>query len=78
MPMPPWNGWGSIPTEVKNRDISEKISAGGVAAAIESASGKTGAPCGACREFMALLMPRKYKDVDLTALAHYPSIAITS
>ena len=24
--------------------------------------GKTGAPCGACREFMVQLMPGKYKD----------------
>ena len=91
------------------RDISERISAGGVAAAIESASGKiytgvcvdtssslgicaernamfnmitngeneirrvlaimpdgkTGAPCGACREFMAQLMQGKYHDVEI-------------
>lgn len=26
--------------------------------------GKTGAPCGACRELMAQLMPDKYKDVE--------------
>ena len=91
------------------RDISERISAGGVAAAIESASGKiytgvcvdtssslgicaernamfnmitngeneikrvlaimpngkTGAPCGACREFMAQLMIGRYHEVEL-------------
>ena len=91
------------------RDISERISAGGVAAAIESTSGKiytgvcvdtssslgicaernamfnmitngeneirrvlaimpngkTGAPCGACREFMAQLMIGKYEFVEI-------------
>ena len=91
------------------RDISERISAGGVAAAIESTSGKiytgvcvdtssslgicaernamfnmitngeneirrvlaimpngkTGAPCGACREFMAQLMIGKYESVEI-------------
>ena len=91
------------------RDISESISAGGVAAAIESASGKiytgvcvdtscslgicaernamfnmitngeneikrvlaimpngkTGAPCGACREFMAQLMIGRYHEVEI-------------
>ena len=91
------------------RDISERISAGGVAAAIESTSGKiytgvcvdtssslgicaernamfnmitngeneirrvlaimpngkTGAPCGACREFMAQLMIGKYELVEI-------------
>ena len=91
------------------RDISERISAGGVAAAIESAggkiytgvcigtssslgicaernvmfnmitngeneirrvlaimpNGKTGAPCGACREFMAQLMIGKYESVEI-------------
>ena len=93
----------------KPRDISERIYAGGVAAAIESVSGKiytgvcvdissslgicaernamfnmitsgeneirrvlaimpngkTGAPCGACREFMAQLMIGKYKLVEI-------------
>ena len=93
----------------KPRDISERISAGGVAAAIESAcgkiytgvcidtssslgicaernamfqmitngeneirrvlaimpDGKTGAPCGACREFMAQLMPGRYQKVEI-------------
>ena len=92
-----------------DRDISKLISAGGVAAAVESASGKiyvgvcvdtactlgicaernaifnmitngedkirkvlalmgngkTGAPCGACREFMAQLMPDDYKNIEL-------------
>lgn len=91
------------------REISDRIYVGGVAATIESASGKiytgvcvdtssslgicaernamfnmitngeneirrvlaimpdgkTGAPCGACREFMAQLMIGKYKDVDI-------------
>ena len=91
------------------REISERIDAGGVAAAIESASGriytgvcvdtssslgicaernamfnmitngeneirrvlaimpdgKTGAPCGACREFMAQLMTGRYQDVEI-------------
>lgn len=91
------------------RDISERISAGGVAAAIESASGKiytgvcvdtssslgicaernamfnmitngeneikrvlaimpngkTGAPYGACREFMAQLMIGRYHEVEI-------------
>ena len=91
------------------RDISERISAGGVAAAIESASGKiytgvcidtssslgicaernaifnmltngeqeirkvvaimpngkSGAPCGACRELMVQLMPKTYKQVEI-------------
>ena len=91
------------------RDISARISAGGVTAAIESASGKiytgvcvdtssslgicaersamfnmitngeneirrvlavmpngkTGAPCGACREFMAQLMIGKYESVEI-------------
>ena len=91
------------------RDISERISAGGVAAAVESGSGKlytgvcidtssslgicaernalfnmitngedeirrvlaimpdgkTGAPCGACREFMAQLMPGRYQSVEI-------------
>lgn len=91
------------------RDISEMISAGGVAAAIESASGKiymgvcvdtactlgicaernaifnmitngeheikkvlalmpngkTGAPCGVCRELMTQLMPGDYQDIEI-------------
>lgn len=93
----------------KPRELSERISAGGVAAAIESASGKiytgvcidtssslgicaernamfhmitageneirrvlaimpdgkTGAPCGACREFMAQLMMGKKESVEI-------------
>lgn len=28
-------------------------------------NGKTGAPCGACREFMTQLMPDKYKDIQI-------------
>ena len=28
-------------------------------------NGKTGAPCGACRELMVQLMPEKYKDVEI-------------
>ena len=91
------------------RKISEYVEAGGVAAAILSASGKiytgvcvdtcstlgicaernaifamltageqeiskvlaimpdgrTGAPCGACRELMVQLMPEKYKDTEI-------------
>ena len=91
------------------REISERIYAGGVAAAIESVSGKiytgvcvdtssslgicaernamfnmitngeneirrvlaimpdgkTGAPCGACREFMAQLMMGRYNQVEI-------------
>ena len=29
--------------------------------------GKTGAPCGACREFVVQLMPDKYKSVEIMA-----------
>lgn len=91
------------------RNISSQISAGGVAAAIESVSnkvyvgvcidsccslgicaernaifnmitngedkikrviaimpnGRTGAPCGACRELMAQLMPNEYKNIEI-------------
>ena len=91
------------------REISDRIYAGGVAAAIESVTGriytgvcvdtscslgicaernamfhmitngeneirrvlaimpdgKTGAPCGACREFMAQLMPGRYQNVEI-------------
>lgn len=93
----------------KPREISERIYAGGVAAAIESTSGtiytgvcvdtactlgicaernamfhmithgeneirrvlaimpdgRTGAPCGACREFITQLMPRRYQSVEV-------------
>lgn len=28
-------------------------------------NGKTGAPCGACRELMVQLMPQKYKDIEI-------------
>lgn len=27
--------------------------------------GKTGAPCGACREFMVQLIPNKYKEIEI-------------
>ena len=91
------------------REISNRIYAGGVAAAIETVSGKiytgvcvdtscslgicaernamfsmitdgesevrrvlaimpdgkTGAPCGACREFMAQLMPGRYQEIEI-------------
>ena len=91
------------------KEISDRIYAGGVAAAVESVSGKiytgvcvdtscilgicaernamfnmitngeneikrvlaimpdgnTGAPCGACREFMTQLMPGKYQNVEI-------------
>lgn len=91
------------------RDVSDRIFAGGVAAAVESKSGKiyvgvsvdtscslgvcaernaifnmltngeneirrllaimpdgkTGAPCGACREFMTQLMPGHYHDIEI-------------
>lgn len=91
------------------RVISERIYAGGVAAAVESASGriyvgvcvdtsctlgicaernaifnmitngeqdikrvlaimpdgKTGAPCGACREFMTQMMPGRYHNIEI-------------
>lgn len=91
------------------REISERIHAGGVAAAVESASGriyvgvcvdtsctlgicaernaifnmitngeqdikrvlaimpdgKTGAPCGACREFMTQMMPGRYHNIEI-------------
>ena len=91
------------------RIISERIEAGGVAAAVESVNGniyvgvcidtasslgicaernamfnmitngeneikrvlaimpdgKTGAPCGACREFMTQLMPGRYQNVEI-------------
>lgn len=93
----------------KERQISEYVLAGGVAAAVLSASGKiytgvcidtcstlgicaernaifnmitngeneitkvlalmedgkSGAPCGACRELMVQLMPQKYKNVEI-------------
>ncbi len=91
------------------REISERIYAGGVAAAVESASGriyvgvcvdtsctlgicaernaifnmitngeqdikrvlaimpdgKTGAPCGGCREFMTQMMPGRYHNIEI-------------
>lgn len=105
-----WNKLYNSALAVQNgRRISEYVEAGGVAAAIESASGKiytgvcvdtcstlgicaernaifnmltcgedeirrvlaimpngkTGAPCGACRELMVQLMPKKYKDIEI-------------
>ena len=91
------------------RRVSEQVDAGGVAAAVEAASGKiytgvcvdtasslgvcaernaifnmltngenelrrvlaimpggkTGAPCGACRELMAQLMPGRYREIEI-------------
>jgi len=105
-----WNEMYEAAKTVQNfRVISDKIEAGGVAAAIESASGriyvgvcvdtactlgicaernaifnmitngeseikrvlaimpdgKTGAPCGACRELMAQLMSGHYQNVEI-------------
>ena len=105
-----WNKLYEAAKAVQNpREISERIYAGGVAAAIESVSGKiytgvcvdtssslgicaernamfnmitngeneirrvlaimpdgkTGAPCGACREFMAQLMMGRYNQVEI-------------
>lgn len=105
--------WEDLYKAAKNvqnpREISERIYAGGVAAAIEAASGKiytgvcvdtsctlgicaernaifnmitngdsevkrvlaimsdgkTGAPCGACRELMTQLMPKYYQHVEI-------------
>lgn len=105
--------WEDLYKAAKNvqnpREISERIYAGGVAAAIEAASGKiytgvcvdtsctlgicaernaifnmitngdsevkrvlaimsdgkTGAPCGACRELMTQLMPKSYQHVEI-------------
>ena len=105
-----WKQLHEAAKKVQNgREISERISAGGVAAAIETAAGniyvgvcvdtactlgvcaernaifnmitngeheirrvlaimpngKTGAPCGACREMMTQLMPGHYQDVQI-------------
>jgi len=105
--------WEKLYSAAKNvinsREISDKVSAGGVAAAVESVSGRiyTGVcvdtcctlgicaernalfnmitngedsfvrviaitsngkavpPCGACREFMAQLMPGGYKNIEI-------------
>lgn len=105
--------WEKLYNAAKNvqnpRDISERVSAGGVAAAIESSTGniytgvcidtscslgicaernaifnmitngeneikrvlaimpngKTGAPCGACRELMDQLMPGRYQNIEI-------------
>ncbi len=105
-----WTEMYNAAKAVQNaREISEEMSAGGVAAAVKSASGRiyvgvcvdtactlgicaernamfnmitngeneikrvlavmsdgrTGAPCGACREFMVQLMPDKYKNIEI-------------
>lgn len=105
-----WSDLYKAAKAVQNpRDISGRVSAGGVAAAIESSSGKiytgvcidtscslgicaernaifnmitngenevrrvlaimpdgkTGAPCGACREFIAQLMTGRYQNVEI-------------
>ncbi len=105
-----WEEMFNAAKAVQNdRQISDYISAGGVSAAILSASGKiytgvcidtcstlgicaernaifnmittgeseiakviaimsngkSGAPCGACRELMVQLMPTKYKDIEI-------------
>lgn len=105
--------WEDLYKAAKNvqnpREVSERIYAGGVAAAIEASSGKiytgvcvdtsctlgicaernaifnmitngdnevkrvlaimsdgkTGAPCGACRELMTQLMPKSYQHVEI-------------
>lgn len=105
--------WEDLYKATKNvqnpREVSERIYAGGVAAAIEASSGKiytgvcvdtscalgicaernaifnmitngdnevkrvlaimsdgkTGAPCGACRELMTQLMPKSYQHVEI-------------
>lgn len=105
--------WEDLYEAAKNvqnpREVSERIYAGGVAAAIEASSGKiytgvcvdtsctlgicaernaifnmitngdsevkrvlaimsdgkTGAPCGACRELMTQLMPKSYQHVEI-------------
>lgn len=105
-----WNELYNAAKAVQNeREVSDKIYAGGVGAAVESSSGKiyvgvcidisctlgicaernaifnmitngenqikrviavmpdgkSGAPCGACREFMAQLMPNKYQNIEI-------------
>ena len=50
---------------IRPRQVSRVIEAGGVAAAVESASGKVLPPCGACRELMVQLMPETYRDVEV-------------
>ena len=108
--METWNKMYQAAKAVQHdRKISEYVEAGGVAAAVLSASGKiytgvcvdtcstlgicgernaifnmitngeqeirrvlaimpdgrTGAPCGACRELMVQLMPDRYKDIEI-------------
>jgi len=105
-----WNELYNAAKAVQNeREVSDKIYAGGVGAAVESSSGKiyvgvcidtsctlgicaernaifnmitngenqikrviavmpdgkSGAPCGACREFMSQLMPNKYQNIEI-------------
>lgn len=105
-----WEDLYKVAKNVQNpREVSERIYAGGVAAAIEASSGKiytgvcvdtsctlgicaernaifnmitngdnevkrvlaimsdgkTGAPCGACRELMTQLMPKSYQYVEI-------------
>ena len=105
-----WEDLYKVAKNVQNpREVSERIYAGGVAAAIEASSGKiytgvcvdtscslgicaernaifnmitngdnevkrvlaimsdgkTGAPCGACRELMTQLMPKSYQHVEI-------------
>jgi len=105
-----WNVLYEKAKAVQNdRDISDRVSAGGVAAAIETdkgniyvgvcvdtsctlgicaernaifnmitngesnikrvlaimPDGKTGAPCGACRELMSQLQPKTYKNIEI-------------
>lgn len=105
-----WEDLYKVAKNVQNpREVSERIYAGGVAAAIEASSGKiytgvcvdtsctlgicaernaifnmitngdnevkrvlaimsdgkTGAPCGACRELMTQLMPKFYQHVEI-------------
>ena len=62
---------------IRPRQVSRVVEAGGVAAAVESASGKVYVgvcvdgggkvmpPCGACRELMAQLMPETYGQVEV-------------
>lgn len=82
---PIWNELYAAAKAVQNdRKLSNYVEAGGVAAAILSASGRiytgvcadtyatlgimpdgrTGAPCGACRELMVQLMPDKYRGIE--------------
>ena len=66
-----WNKLYDAAKQVLNpREISKMIEAGGVAAAIESTSGKiyvgvcVDTAC-TCREFMTQLMPDSYRTVEI-------------